>query len=335
MDLIQAEAVADLIHARSEIQRVAAERQLAGGLSRRIDVLADQMLVLLGTLEANIDFVEEDIDLVDVPAALAVIAGQEEELSALLASAPMSRPLRDGFRVVLAGPVNAGKSSLFNRLVGESRAIVTEIPGTTRDVLREAVVVDGVPFLFHDTAGLRQGVTDRVEAIGVDRAESALQSADVVLFVLDASDEVGLDENARRGLRELDAARSIVVLNKTDLPAGLDIASSRPDLPRVRVSATTGAGIDALWSEIRRLSGSEAMARMARERAILNARLAGLLADARVCLRDLAGMLAEGEALELSAQRAREVLSRYEEATGRRYQEGLLDTIFARFCIGK
>jgi tRNA modification GTPase len=202
-------------------------------------------------------------------------------------------------------------------------------------VLREAVVVDGVPFLFHDTAGLRREVTDRVEAIGVDRAESALQSADVVLFVLDASEASGLDEGARRGLRELDAARSIVVLNKMDLPAGPGIASLRPDLPRVRVSATTGLGIDALWSEIRRLSGSDAMARMARERVILNARLAGLLADARGCLRELAGMLAEGDVLELSAQRAREVLARYEEATGRRYQEGLLDTIFARFCIGK
>src|SRR5262249_19234206 len=154
MDLIQAEAVADLIHARSEVQRVAAERQLAGELSRRIDALAADMLLLLGDLEARIDFIEEGIEALDLPAALGRIDGQRVALDELLASAPMSRVLRDGFRVVIAGPVNAGKSSLFNRLLGESRAIVTEIPGTTRDVLRETLVIAGVPFFLHDTAVL-------------------------------------------------------------------------------------------------------------------------------------------------------------------------------------
>jgi tRNA modification GTPase len=327
--------VADLIHARSEIQRVAAQRQLAGGLSQRIDALADEMLSLLGLIEANIDFIEEDIDLVDVPAALAIIARQREEIDALLASAPMSRPLRDGFRVVIAGPVNAGKSSLFNRLVGESRAIVTEIPGTTRDVLRETIVIDGVPFVFHDTAGLRRGAGDRIEAIGMDRAADALQAADVVLFVVDAGDPSPLDEDARRGLGELDAARSIVVENKADLPVAGTAPAWRADVPRVRVSAVTGAGLDVLRAAIVRLSGSETMARMARDRAILNARLVALMEEARDSLAELARMVQAGDPLELSAQRAREVLSRYEEATGRRYQEGLLDTIFARFCIGK
>jgi tRNA modification GTPase len=335
MDLIQAEAVADLIHARTEIQRVAAERQLAGGLSRRIDALADEMLSLLGLIEANIDFIEEDIDLIDVPAALAVVAHQREAVDDLLASAPMSRPLRDGFRVVIAGPVNAGKSSLFNRLVGESRAIVTEIPGTTRDVLREAVVIDGVPFVLHDTAGLRDGSADRVEVIGMDRASDAVQSADVVLFVVDAS-SAGQDEaQSARALRELDAARSIVVENKVDLPPGGMGRDWPAGLARVRVSARTGAGLDELRRAVVRLTGSEAIVRMARDRAILNARLVALMQEARTQLNDLGRLLRESESLELTAHQARAVLSQYEEATGRRYHEGLLDVIFSRFCIGK
>jgi len=335
MDLIQAEAVADLIHARTEVQRVAAERQLAGGLSRRIDALADGMLSLLGLIEANIDFIEEDIDLIDVPAALAVIARQREEIDALLASAPMSRPLRDGFRVVIAGPVNAGKSSLFNRLVGESRAIVTEIPGTTRDVLRETLVIGGVPFVLHDTAGLRAGTTDRIEAIGMDRASDAVQSADVVLFVLDAADPAPLDADTARALRELDAARAIVVENKADIAGPGPVLPVPPGIARVRVSARSGSGVDHLIDAVVRLTGSDSIARMARDRAILNARLVTLMRAACDELAELARMVKASDPLELSAQRARAVLAHYEEATGRRYHDGLLDVIFSRFCIGK
>jgi len=329
IDLIQAEAVADLIHARTEIQRVAAERQLAGELSNRIDTLADDMLVLLGDLEARIDFIEEGIDALDIPDTLARIGRQRTELEDLLASAPVSRLLRDGIRVVIAGPVNAGKSSLFNRLLGESRAIVTEIPGTTRDVLREAIVIDGVPFVVHDTAGLRDGTTDRVEQMGIGRASDALRHADLVLLVVDGSDAQA-EAAVRAGAVGLDAGRTIVVINKTDLPAAV------PDsLGGIRVSALTGSGVDSLRSVMMEKTGSANLARLARERAVLNARLASLLAEARTELEVLAGMISKAEPLELVAHRARQVLALYEEATGRRYHDGLLDAIFSRFCIGK
>jgi tRNA modification GTPase len=336
MDLIQAEAVADLIHARTELQRVAAERQLRGTLSRRIDTLADDMVTLLAVIEANIDFIEEGIDALDVRAALATIARQRAEVSDLLASAPLSRPLREGYRVVIAGPVNAGKSSLFNRLIGESHAIVTEIPGTTRDVLRESIVIDGVPFILHDTAGLRDGSPDRVEAIGIRRAVDAARYADVILFVVDGSlDDPLLNDDAREAFGLLDAARSLVVLNKSDRGVAGGVPGNGAGVEGVRASAMTGEGVDAVRRALLRLAGSDDLTRMARDRTILNARLVSLLSDAERQLSTLGQAVESREALEILAHQARSVLALYEEATGRRYHDGLLDAIFSRFCIGK
>jgi len=332
MDLIQAEAVADLIHARTELQRSVAERQLRGALSQRIDALADAMLGLLGLIEANIDFVEEGIDALNIPDALATIDRQRAEIDDLLASAAFARPLRDGYRVVLAGPVNAGKSSLFNRLVGESRAIVTEIPGTTRDVLRETLSIAGIPFVIHDTAGLRESGPDPIESIGIDRAKDAAGAADVVLFVIDGGEP--LTAELRQTIARLDATRALVVVNKIDRPQRADWPS-RVDLGVVRVSAETGDGLPALRPALLRLVHSDDLTRMARERVILNARLVALLESARGPLADLGGAIRDHEALEILAVRAREVLACYEEATGRRYREDLLDVIFSRFCIGK
>jgi tRNA modification GTPase len=333
MDLIQAEAVADMIHARTELQRVVAERQLRGALSERMDALADGMMMLLAAIEANIDFIEEGIDALDVPAALATIASQRRELDELLATAPLSRPLREGYRVVIAGPVNAGKSSLFNRLIGESHAIVTEIPGTTRDVLRETVVIEGVPFVLHDTAGLRVDSNDHVEAIGIGRAVDAAQNADVVLFVVDGS----LEDPAHNGdaWGRLDSARALVVLNKVDRGRPNGAPGLPKGLPHVLASALTGEGVDEVRRMMLTLAGSDELSTMARGRAILNARLTTLLADARKRLDTLGSAVESREPLEILAVKARDVLGLYEEATGRRYQDGLLDAIFSRFCIGK
>ena len=330
IDLIQAEAVADLIHAQTEIQRVAAERQLAGELSARIDRLADDMLLLLGDLEARIDFIEEGIEALDFPDILSRIAAQRSGLDDLLASAPVARVLRDGFRVVIAGPVNAGKSSLFNRLLGESRAIVTEIPGTTRDVLRETLIIEGIPFVLHDTAGLREETRDRVEQMGMGRTSDALQQADVVLFVLDGSEAEAIDVTTRQALGGLDAARSIVLINKVDLRTTLN-----GSVDGLRVSAVTGQGLGELRAAMLEKTGSARLARVASEGAVLNARLVGLLEEARTHLGMLEQMVTREEPLELIAHRARQALAQYEEATGRRYHDGLLDAIFSRFCIGK
>lgn len=330
IDLIQAEAVADLIHARSEVQRAAAERQLAGEISRRIEALAADMLLLLGDLEARIDFVEEGIEALDLPGALARLDRQRLQLDELLESAPMSRVLRDGFRVVIAGPVNAGKSSLFNRLLGESRAIVTEIPGTTRDVLRETLVIEGIPFVLHDTAGLREGTADRVEILGMGRTADAMDQADLVIFVLDGSDPAPLPPEAIRSIEALDDARAIVVINKADLPA-----LSNSGVAGLHVSAVTGTGLDELRATMLARTGALDLARLARERSVLNARLVQVLEEARTRVDELTGMIHRAEPMELVAEKARHTLHLYEEATGNRYHDGLLDVIFSRFCIGK
>lgn len=336
MDLIQAEAVADLIHARSDLQRKVAHEQLAGGLSRRIDGLADQIMELLGVIEANIDFVEEDIDTIDWEGAQTLLDAQREELERLLESAPLSKPFREGYRVAIAGPVNAGKSSLFNILVGEQRAIVTDVPGTTRDVLREPFIVHGLLFVFQDTAGLRGSATDRVESIGLGLAKDAARSADVVLFVIDAS--LPFDDELVGAVRELEPPRSILVLNKIDLPQADNVSTLDvlpPDLRRVHTSALTGEGIEKLEDAIVETVAGERLSWIARERVVLNSRLVTLVKAAAEKVAALEKSLASRNPLEIMALEAREVLALYEEATGRRYQDDLLDVIFSRFCIGK
>ncbi len=336
MDLIQAEAVADVIHARSELQQRVAQRQLEGGLSEQIGGLADEMLGLLAEIEANIDFIEEGIDTLDMPASIALVERQIALLDSLLESAPLTRPFRDGYQVVIAGRVNAGKSRLFNRLAGENRAIVTDVPGTTRDVLREPVVLDGLLFVLQDTAGLRDAAGDRVEEIGMNLAADAVRSADVVLFVVDASEKPAPEVADRMG--SLDNSRSILVLNKTDLPRSDEIHNimrSIDGVSSVEVSAQTGDGLDELRRLLVETVGGEALSRMARERFVLNNRLVGLLHEARERAGVLRAGLSERRPLELLAAEARDVLGRYEEATGRKYTDELLDVIFSRFCLGK
>jgi tRNA modification GTPase len=336
MDLIQAEAVADLIHARSELQRQVAHEQLSGGLSRRIGDLADQILELLGIIEANIDFIEEDIDTLDRDGAIALLEEQKDDLDELLASAPFSRVFREGYRVAIAGPVNAGKSSLFNRLVGENRAIVTDIPGTTRDVLREPKTINGLLYTYHDTAGLRHETGDSIESIGIDLANETARSADLVLFVVDASKPH--DETINGKISEFDRMGVVVVLNKIDLPESdsADILQELlPDVPHVRVSALTGEGLDGLRCQIVEAVSGEELGRIAQERMVLNERLVALLKKARALAEDLQLSLKSDNQLEIMALESREILALYEEATGRSYRDDLLDVIFSRFCIGK
>ncbi|UCG52608.1 MAG: tRNA uridine-5-carboxymethylaminomethyl(34) synthesis GTPase MnmE [Candidatus Latescibacterota bacterium] len=335
IDLIQAEAVSDLIHAKSELQRKVAREQLSGTLSNRINRLAEELLDLLGIVEANIDFIEEGIETLDFDAAVSMVKTHRQELGDLLEWSSLSRPFREGYRVVIAGPVNAGKSSIFNRLIGENRAIVTEVPGTTRDVIREPIVVDGLLFVLQDTAGLR-GTRDLVESIGVDLAETTAGEADVVVFVVDGSEPLSTETCSR--LERLESDRSFVVVNKIDLPAEVTAGRLKTTYPRLRiisVSVETGDGFGELKQTLVESVGRDQLNWIARERVVLNSRLISLLEGAKTRLASCEKSFAGRAPLEILALEVREVLSLYETATGKRYTDDLLDSIFSRFCIGK
>jgi tRNA modification GTPase len=336
LDLIQAEAVSDLIHARSELQRGVAQRQLEGELSRRIQHLADETVQLLASVEANIDFIEEDIDLFDRNSSIAQLEKQREILAELLSGAKFSKPFREGFEVVIAGPVNAGKSTLFNKLLGETRAIVTSIPGTTRDVIREPVIFEGLVFVLQDTAGIRSQAADVIETIGLGLAKQATRAADVVLFVLDGA--VPLEPDIKDSIRALDPERTVIVISKTDLPQVLSPGETHnlfPDYRLLSVSGLTGEGLEPLKQLMIDVVGREQLSWISRQRVLVNSRLANLLQSADGFARTLIDSLGVDKPLEILAVEMRDLLGAYEEAIGKRYSDQLLDNIFSRFCIGK
>ena len=329
LDLAQAEAVADLIAAGSEAAARAARRSLDGVFSQRVDALFDALTGLRVHVEAAIDFPEEEIDFLADPVIAQRLARVQQLLDALLAESQRGQRLRDGLHVVIAGPPNAGKSSLLNALAGSERAIVTEIPGTTRDLLREVVRVDGIELTLVDTAGLRESA-ERVEAEGMRRARAELARADLVLAVLDASaDPAG--QRHRFG-PELAGARAVLWLyNKTDLCAP-GTALPLPDGDALPLSALHGAGLDALRARLRSEAGLGEEGRgafSARARHVEALRRVGThLAAARERL------LGE-HAGELAAEELRMAQHALAELTGAVSSDALLGRIFSDFCIGK
>lgn len=329
LDLAQAEAVADLIAAGDARAARAARRSLDGVFSRRVDALADALLRLRIHVEAAIDFADEPLDTLGGEALRRGLAQAADDLDALLREAERGQKLRDGLHAVIVGPPNAGKSSLLNALAGSERAIVSDIAGTTRDLLRETVRVDGVELTLVDTAGLRVG-GDTIEREGMRRAESELTRADLAIVVLDAREVAA----GRAAVAEAIAGvpQRLWVLNKTDLLAEPPDGQSLPEDDAVRVSARTGAGLEALHARLRALAAGEADgtegAFSARARQVDALRRAGQeLAAARQQL--------DGDMLELTAESLRAGHDSLGEITGRLAPDDLLGHIFSSFCIGK
>ena len=322
LDLAQAEAVADLIAASDLRAARAARRSLDGEFSQRVDALAHTLLALRVQLEASIDFSDEELDADGEAALRRRLDAAREQLAALLAAAEQGRRLRDGLHAVIVGPPNAGKSSLLNALAGSDRAIVADVPGTTRDLLQETIRVDGVELTLVDTAGLReQG--DAIELEGMRRARNELARADAALVVLDARDpEVGRSavENSLAGVPGV-----VWLHNKCDL---LSLAEPSAE-GAILVSARTGAGLDALHARLRALAGGGGEgAFSARARHV----------DALQRARDLLDEAVAGFAAmrpELAAESLRRAHDALGEITGRMLPDALLGHIFATFCIGK
>ena len=334
VDLAQAEAIADLIAAADLQAARAARRALDGEFSRRVEVLAADLLAARVHVEAAIDFVDEPIDTLGGAALKAKLARIGDDLDALLQAAERGRRLRDGLHAVIVGPPNAGKSSLLNALAGSERAIVTEIAGTTRDLLHETLRVDGVEMTLVDTAGLREG-GDAIEREGMRRAGAELGRADLAIVVLDARDP----EAGRRAVAGAiaDVPEHLWVHNKIDLldapasDAGDAAAGEAPS--ELRVSAQTGAGLPALHAALgaraaRYAGAGEAGAFTARARHVEALQAAAAeLEEARLQL--------DHEVLELAAEALRQAHDRLGEITGRVHADDLLGHIFSSFCIGK
>jgi tRNA modification GTPase len=269
IDLAQAEGVADLIHAETEGARELAVQQLAGGLSRRIDALADRLADAVAEVEARVDFAE-DVGGVEVPPhVVEAIAQVDRDLADLLAGAAFWRAVREGVRLPIVGRANVGKSSLFNAMVGEARAIVTDRPGTTRDRVSEAIEIAGIRVTLSDTAGLRES-DEPVEAIGIARARDALREATLVLWVVDGA--APLEDGDRSIAEALEARRTLVAINKRDAGAvttAADMGALLSDRPHeiVEVSAVTGEGLDALRARLARMMGAGPVALFTHTRA--------------------------------------------------------------------
>ncbi|HET9470715.1 MAG TPA: tRNA modification GTPase, partial [Usitatibacter sp.] len=324
IDLAQAESVADLIDAASEEAARSAARSLAGEFSRRVHAIVAAMTDLRMHVEACIDFPEEEIDPADRAALAAKRAALAASLDAILDEARQGAVLRDGLTVVLAGPPNVGKSSLLNRLAGDEVAIVTPVPGTTRDYVRATIAVEGVPIHLIDTAGLRE-TDDPVERIGVERAWRAIESAGAALVVESAVDE-GRPVDTRRFPAGVPRAR---VVNKIDLAAGVGATPSRPGETELRVSAKTGEGIAALRAWLLDAAGWRPHGEglfMARQRHI----------DALEEAKAHVGRASEaGQAFDLMAEELRLGQRALGRITGEVSADDLLGAIFSRFCIGK
>ena len=322
LDLAQAEAIADLIDSGTAQAARAALRSLSGDFSRAVNELVGQLTNLRVHVEAAIDFPEEEIDFLSDQKLLQRIDDCAAAFETLLATATVGRVLRDGYQVVLVGKPNAGKSSLMNRLSGEETAIVTEIAGTTRDILRERIDIDGLAVELVDTAGLRDN-PDIIEQEGIRRARAAMANADAVLWIQDATD----DDTDEIGERVADGVPIVVVRNKIDL-----VDDHSEDDEAICLSATTGAGLDALRDEIRRLAGYKNLGEGA-----LTARRRHVDALRRAADHFETGRkaLSEKRAGELLAEELRLAQQALGEITGTVSSDDLLGLIFADFCIGK
>ncbi len=330
IDLTQAEAIADLIDSVSQQAARGAVRSLAGEFRQRIEKLSEQMIRLRMYVEAAIDFPEEEIDFLEDDRIGNSLTSIQQALDTTIAEARQGALLKEGISLVIVGRPNAGKSSLMNRLTGNESSIVTSVPGTTRDLVREHIHIDGIPLRLVDTAGLRPS-PDEVEAEGIRRALQEAKSADQVLLVIDASGDAG-DHLAETELlrSELDKAGNItVVLNKLDL---IDRALASNLTTPLLVSAKTGEGIDSLKAHIKHLAGFDNAgegAFTARRRHLEALRRAHLCLEAGQ--RELTQNMA-GELLAEELRLAHEALS---EITGEFSSDDLLGEIFASFCIGK
>ncbi len=331
LDLSQAEAVLDTIRAKSRTAVMAAQRQLRGELSHEVDVARSALLMVLAQVEAGIDFVEEDVTFLPHEQLMKTLCRVLGIVQRLEATAQEGRILREGAKVVIVGRPNVGKSSLMNRLLKEDRSIVTDVPGTTRDVIEEAVELSGVMVRLVDTAGIRE-TSDPVEWEGVRRTHAAQEDADLILVVVDGS--MPLTSEDRDVLKRARMGKCLVLVNKCDLPMGLAGESHELGDDVLRVSAKSGEGLDGIRGAIRRAlvsAGGDARDGVV----VTNVRHGAALRKAAEALQqslESARCRLPGEVVTVDLRAAADALG---EITGSISTDDILERIFTSFCIGK
>lgn len=336
LDLSQAEAVMDLIRAKTDKSMKVALNQLDGDLSKLIRHLRQDILDVLAQVEVNIDYPEYDaVETMTTKMLKEKATEVAQSINQLLATAKQGKVLREGLATAIIGRPNVGKSSLLNHLLHEDKAIVTDVAGTTRDVIEEYVNVRGVPLKLVDTAGIRD-TEDKVEKIGVERSRKAIGAADLVLLVLDNSQPLTAED--RELLQETDQSKRIVILNKTDLPAQLDQAelAQLVDLSDVlSMSVLQQSGVTQLEQRIAKMFFNEGIESSQNNVMVTNARHIGLLNQAKQALQDVQTGLAAGmpvDLVQIDMTRCWEFLG---QITGDSYEDELLDQLFSQFCLGK
>lgn len=334
LDLSQAEAVIDVIKAKADASYEAALSQMEGSLSRKVREIRAAVLDILVDTTVNIDYPDEDIEQLTYDKLLTGLETVGDEIRKLLATADTGRMIKEGIRVAIVGKPNVGKSSLMNCLLRQSRAIVTEIPGTTRDTIEEAVSIRNIPVYLIDTAGIRE-TEDVVEKIGIERTKEAFNNADLIVLIIDASHP--LTEEDEDILVRLENRKSLVLLNKTDLGnavAPRDIAYISPNSDIIETCLIEEKGIDEIEDKIEALVyGGE----LAQKDSIMvnDVRHEELLRKAELAVCDAAAITKTQEALDIIEIDIREAYDRLGEIIGETVSDDVIDEVFSRFCLGK
>lgn len=320
IDLSQAEAVADLIAAESRAAHAVAATQMRGGYSEMLDELREELLNVTTLLELELDFSEEDVEFADRARLQTMLEKTDRVVTRLMDSFRVGNAIREGVAVAIVGRPNVGKSTLLNRLVGDDRAMVSDIAGTTRDTIEESVVIDDIRFRFIDTAGLHD-TDDRLEQMGIERTERAIRQALVVLYMIEPS-----QKELEMPLLETDQTL-LVVVNK------MDMTDKRDKDGAIYISARDGEGIDALRDALRATVDTEGLYRG--EVVVSNMRHFEALSRAHKHLEDSMQALCDGISEELLAEDIRYAITALAEITGRITSDDVLKNVFSRFCIGK
>ncbi|MDI3480854.1 MAG: tRNA modification GTPase [Tepidanaerobacteraceae bacterium] len=334
IDLSQAEAVIDIIRSKTERALIQANRQLEGEFAQRVKEARSDLIQIMAHIEANIDFPEEDIPEADPVQIRNEIQKTKTRIEQMIKNLETGKMLREGLSTLIVGRTNVGKSSLLNALLKEERAIVTDIPGTTRDIIEEYININGIPIKLIDTAGIRE-TTDEVEKIGVERAKKYLKDAEMVLLVMDASMEI--TEEDRKIMDMVKNKFTIIVVNKSDIPSKIDeeeIKKIMPGKKIIRISALREQGIDELMKEIYD-SIIENLGPIDENAILASQRQKKALEDAKICIDRALKALSEKMPVEIIVIDIREAWEKLGEITGDTVSEDIINAIFENFCIGK